>query len=280
MRCDPYSFITGDVKLAPMPQLYYQLLELLENPYSNFKDISNLMSKEPSAVARVLRIANSSLYNCPRQISTITEAIMIIGTQQIKDLILAYNLITLLSNQPSKIDIASFWKHSIACGIAARNIASQRNEPNIEHYYVLGLMHDIGRLLMYQKDSEECNKALEAFNQDKSLLHEAEDEFFGCNHAEVGCALLEQWNLPQKLWEPIKYHHAPDQATLFPDSTAIIHFADIIGQCIEFENADDKRIPPLNPEAWSRIGLSIDQIEPMFDQIKNQCTDAVKIFLH
>ncbi|NIQ04053.1 MAG: HDOD domain-containing protein, partial [Nitrospinaceae bacterium] len=109
----------------------------------------------------------------------------------------------------------AFWYHSIASGLTSRVLAIYRKEPNPERFYVIGLLHDLGRLLLYLNLSQEMKEALLRYERG-GFLYEAERDVLGVDHAEVGGALLKKWKLPPRLVEAVRFHHRPSEAPQYP----------------------------------------------------------------
>lgn len=272
--------ILEQMQLNTLPEVYYRLTDAINNPTSDIADIAALVSEDPALTARLLSIANSAMFNFPSRIDTISQAVTVIGTQQLRDLTLACNLGCLFPGiPPDVINVEQFWRHSIATGICARTIAALRRENNIERFYITGLLHDLGRLVIYSLLPDYATKVLKAAADEDRLLIEIEEEQRVLNHADISALLLEHWQLPQSICEPVKYHHNPSQASNFPEHAATIHLADIIAHAMQLGSSGTDKVAPLNDAAWSRIGLSIEHLETLFERVEQQYEEAVSMFL-
>lgn len=274
------SLVKGAVKLVSLPEVFIHLNEAINNPYNNLSDIAAIISDDTGLAARMLRVANSAMFNFPSPVTTITHAVTIVGTRQLKDLVLAtYAIQAFKDIPPDLVDMKSFWQHSIACGIAARVIASYRREPNIEHFYVLGLLHDIGLLIIYQELPELASTILRKCREQNQILYICEDEELTYTHSHVGQLLLREWKFPGAAQEVVGYHHRPQLAVCYPDEVAIIHVADIIATALQMGEGGEHLVPPLMPEAWERISLPVSLLGDIIKQIDCQYNDAVELFL-
>jgi HD-like signal output (HDOD) protein len=176
---------------------------------------------------------------------------------------------------PSRlIDMRSFWEHSIACGIAARIIAGYKNIQNTERLFVAGLLHDIGRLVLYSTIPIHARTALVNARSTHTLLHEAEHSLMGFDHTEIGECLLKKWRLPVSLENMVKYHHVP-QESKDPLEPAIIHLADIISNALETGSSGERLVPPLDPEAWQCIDVSPNVLAFTIAQMDHQITETM-----
>lgn len=274
------SLVRGAIKVVSLPEVFIRLNEAINNPYSDLSDIADIISDDTGLAARMLRIANSAMFNFPAPVTTITHAVTIIGTRQLRDLVLATYAVKAFKDIPGDlVDMKSFWKHSIACGIAARVIATFRREPNIERFYVLGLLHDIGLLIIYQEIPKLASTILRKCREEGLVLYVSESEALGYHHALVGQMLLKEWRLPEAVQEVVRYHHNPQLAASYPDEAAIIHVADIIATALQMGSGGEHMVPPLVPQAWAHIGLPPSLISDIVKQIDLQYNDAVELFL-
>ncbi len=277
---NPDDLIKEGIKISSPLMVFNQLNEAINDPETSFMDIAEIINKDSSLSLRLLKIANSTFYSFPTKIETITQAITVIGTNQLRDLVLATVVLDSFNGIPERlINMDLFWRHSIACGLAARVIATYRREINVDRFYVRGILHDIGRLILYMEIPKQANKALELSKAEDKLLHDAEYDVMGYDHAAVGGALLRAWKLPENLEESVAFHHAPSKATLYPAEVAIVHFADIVASAMEKGSSGEYFLQPLDAAAWDIIGLPVSIISSITDQVERQFTDAVQMFL-
>ncbi len=187
MTVTPKSLINDSGTVPSLPLIYEEITNTINDPNSSTNSIGDVISKDSGLTARLLRIANSALYNFPSTIDTISQAVIVIGIQQLRDLALGTSVVELFEGiADDLVNMDSFWRHSIACGIAARILATYRREANVERYFVAGVLHDIGRLIIYLKLSEEAREALVRCKGSGELLYKVEKEILGFDHAEVG----------------------------------------------------------------------------------------------
>lgn len=267
-------------RLASPPLIYDRLMTAIQDPRSRSSDIANVLSEDPGLSARVLRVVNSAFFAFPKRIDTVTQAVTVVGTAQIRDLALATSVITAFKDVPRDlVDMLGFWSHSLACGVAARVLAKHLREYNVERYFVAGLIHDVGRLVMYLREGEAVRKALESHAKTELDLHKAEKEVFGFDHAQVGGYLLDSWNLPASFREAVAYHHNPARAQEYPREAATVHIADIIANALELGSGGQSRVPALNEKAWELVGLDSEIIPVILPEVEQQHTTAVQTIM-
>jgi HD-like signal output (HDOD) protein len=277
MDVSPRDLLRGYVEVSSLPTIHIKLEEAINNPKKSMSDIAKVIREDPGLTARLLRIVNSAFYNFPSKVETISQAVTIVGTQQLSALALATSVMNMFKGiKTNLVSMELFWKHSIACGLAARVLATMRRDNNAERFFVAGMLHDIGRLILYTKLTDKSQEILETASKKPQILYEAERDALGFTHAVVGGLLLQTWKLPTSLEEIVMYHHNPSLATRFPVETAIVHLADIIVHSMRLGTSGETFIPPLDPAAWEKLGLHPSVLASVEEQIDRQYQDSVR----
>ena len=178
------------------------------------------------------------------------------------------------------LDMESFWQHSIAAGLAARTLAALSGEYNVERFFVAGLLHDIGRLILCVRAPEKTKEILETAAKSERPLYVVEQEILGFDHAEVGGKLLLNWNLPERLAESIKCHHQTSKARTHVEEAAVVNLADGIAYSMEIGGSGESFLPPLEPKSWEHVGLPESLYLPMVkEKVDLQFEDVAGILL-
>jgi len=277
MDISPRDLLRGYVEVSSLPTIHLRLEEAINNPKKSMSDIAKVIREDPGLTARLLRIVNSAFYNFPSKVETISQAVTIVGTQQLSALALATSVMHMFKGiQSTLVSMDSFWRHSIACGLAARVLATMRRDTNAERFFVAGMLHDIGRLILYTKLTDKSQAILENARQRPQLLYESEREALGFTHAVVGGLLLQNWKLPTSLEEIVMYHHNPTSATRFPVETAIVHLADIIVHSMRLGTSGESYIPPIDPTAWEKLNLHPSALTSVEEQVDRQYQDSLR----
>ena len=263
-----------------LPQTFHRLQEVVQNPDSSLSDIGEVLMADQALSARILQLANSSFYGFPSRIETISHAVTMIGAEQMVALVQGTCVASIFTNVPRElVNMELFWKHSIACGVTARIIAARRREPNTERFFLLGLLHDIGRLVIFQHLPKESASAIALAGSQHQLLHSAETAILGFDHATVGYDLLRTWKLPPRLCEPIKMHHAYNTSSLYPVETAILHTADVVVNAMRCGTSGERYVPPLHAPHWELAGLTAEMIPPLEKEIHRQLDEVTRTIL-
>jgi two-component system, cell cycle response regulator len=198
--------------LPSLPAIAVQVLDLVQRPSIDISEVAQIISKDPALSGKILRTVNSSFYGRSHAIATISQALVILGMQSAKTLVLTFSLATTLAKNTGKgFQHLSYWKRSIYSATAARIIAAKVNLVQQEEAFLAALLADIGMLVLESvltgQYGDICSKA----SNHQELL-KAETEVLHTTHAEVGVALAEIWKLPPVLTAPIGFSHNPEGA--------------------------------------------------------------------
>ena len=265
--------------LPEIPSVVFELNEVIANPMSSAEHIAEVVNRSPSLTALLLKIVNSSFYGFPSKIDKVSHAVTLIGTREISGLALGISILSIFKNIPKDIiDMYSFLKHSLACGILSRVLAAHLNSNQTEQLFVSGLLHDLGRLILYIHFPKESHDIITRSRNRSKLLFKEETDYLGCDHAEVGKQLMLQWKLPVILENNVCYHHYPSEAQQ-PVPAAIVHLADIIVNSLGVGSSGEKFVPPLDSAAWESLELRISSFEKVIGQAMHQFK-ALETILH
>ena len=276
-KYDPKKILRNKIKLPSLPIIFHQINEAINDPKCSATHIANIISKDQSMSARLLQLVNSAFYNFPSKIDTISRAVAIIGTKQLSTLSLGTCALAVFKDVPSDlVDMKSFWRHSIAAGIIARILASYKSNSMTERFFVGGLLHDIGRLVLFMSIPEIAKEAVLKTKETGCMLHQAETDLIGFDHSKMGGILLKEWKLPLSLEKIVRFHHIKHESQIQLD-TAVAHIADIMAIALEVGNSGEHNVPPLVPKAWAELGLSTGIIAATVDQAEHHINETVQI---
>ncbi|MBI3417506.1 MAG: HDOD domain-containing protein [Verrucomicrobia bacterium] len=266
--------------IGTLPALYHELNAALNDPRSSLDRFGEIIETDAGLATRLLRIANSPFYGFPTRIETISEALTLIGMQQIRDLIAVTFAIEHFHQIPATLfDLELFWQHSLACGISARVLAVYRRDANPERFFLAGLLHDIGRLVMCLRVPEQLPVVFARRAETDRTLTEAETEVLGVNHAEIGSVLLERWLFAPAVVDTVRWHHAPHAAARYPLEASMIHVADILAHSLELGFSGEPLPPTLEMDAWNRLNLGPASLRTVVKEVDRQFDDALSLFI-
>ena len=253
---------------------------VLNDANSTLSNLGEVIEKDPDLAARLLKLGNSAFFCFSHRLETVSEAISLIGIQQVLDLITASNVIDAFEGiSPEHVNMESFWKHSLACGIGARCLAVAGQLPAPEKFFVAGLLHDLGRLVLFSQAPKQATEIFARYQSRRMLLRDAEREVLGFDHAQIGEELLRGWQYPANLVHAVAYHHSPMSAGFFQLESSVVHLADYLVHAMQMGNPGERFVPPLSTPAWERVGLTTDVLASVMDSIDEQIAAVEESFL-
>jgi putative nucleotidyltransferase with HDIG domain len=236
------------INLPTLPTVVAKMVELIDDPKSSARSLSRIVKTDQVLTTRILKLANSAYYGFPNPICSINLAIVVLGFETIKNLGLSVAVISRFARAfkgEEILDYTRFWEHAVGVAIATRMLARMHGFRASENEaFVAGLIHDIGKVILSQYQTENYSDCLRAVVREKILLVRAEETVFGVNHAEIGGWLAKRWNLPEILVEAIRLHHVPLTAKIRPELPALVHFGDILARAARIGSGGDPLIPP------------------------------------
>lgn len=274
------ELVNGIIKLVSLPHVCIRVnLMVGDQSFSN-NDIGDVISQDASLTVRLLKVANSSFYGYQSKIETVSRAVTIIGSHELSNLVLAVSAVRTFSNIPIDLaNMASFWRHSMFCGIAARLIAARCNVLHTERLFVSGLLHDIGQLILFHKLPDLSRQMLRRIELTDEQSHVVEENFLEFNHGDVGAELMKLWELPTTLQNSIKYHHCPSKAEADDLEASILHLANAITHIAEMEHLKDVYIDRIDPYAWKRTKLDKEIIDEIIDEAHPLLFDGLALIM-
>ena len=272
---DPQKIIERIDDLPTLPRTVLKITELVNDPKSSAKDLARVITDDQVLTARLLKLVNSSFYGFPQRISTVTGAIVLLGFDAIRNLLLTTSVFDLFANRNRKMkqDQERFWDHSLGCAVGAKVIGNYLRHDKIEELFVSGLLHDIGKIVEMMFLPDEFSRVAAAIKKENILMTTAENKVLGYNHAEIGKLLAEQWNLPVRLVQVIAHHHQPYNAGSFAMEAAIVHLADIFCRALNMGYGGDHKIPPLDTQAWELLKINSSAIDPIMGTMHREYRD-------
>lgn len=271
---NPRELVEMTANIVTLPDIYFRISRLIDDPACTSAKLAEVIAYDPGLTVRVLKLANSVYYGRTQQVETVAQAVTLIGTSDLRHLVLATSTVQALRNLTSAImDMDAFWQHSVCCALAARALAMHCQPQHCERSFVTGLLHDVGQLLIGYQMPEVAMTLMGRLAETGSERYLLEQEELGYNHADVGAELLKSWELPASLWEPIECHHAPLRATLFPVDTALVHIGNALANSLNLEAStfDPAEVARrMDGRAWAVCGQNPDILEEVAATVCDQ----------
>lgn len=260
--------------LPTVPVIATQLLEIISEDKASVKQLLPIIENDPSLAIKILRVANSAYYGLFKNIDSLQQAVVLIGLSDLYNLVLGFSVIKSFSQHMENstwLDWNYFWGHSVAVGSIAQLIKTEFRLPMIGNPYALGLLHDIGKLVLFQIARPEFMEALKIQEERKISAVEAEMEVMGMDHAMAGAILAERWHLPESVIEAMANHHnsTPEESE-YHGIIALITVADFLSHRMKkgFLNHFAEATQVVM-DAWNRLrahypqlgALTLEQLE-------------------
>ncbi|HYD80819.1 MAG TPA: HDOD domain-containing protein [Paucimonas sp.] len=250
--------LIGQVDQLPaLPEIVTDLLRNIDREDLDISVLARKIAHDQTLTAKTLRFANSSYYGAKGKVTTIQQAITLLGMTTMRQLITAAALaVSFPDNQCKGFDFKAFWRHSMATAVCAQSMARHLHL-NQDFAFTAGLLHDIGRLVLVTRFPAEYEQAMAWRARNDAYVIEAERAVLGIDHVQAGHALAVRWHFPEVIDHAILGHHKPDPigrgsiASLINVANAIVHALDLAGE-------EDDVVPPVALGAWYDVGLDAD----------------------
>jgi HD-like signal output (HDOD) protein len=195
---------------------------------------------------------------------------VLLGFSTVKNIVLTATIMDIFKmNINSKFNMQDMWKHSLGCGAAAQCLARALGAELKEECFIAGLVHDIGKAIMFQLMPDDFTRVIECADKTKNLFYDSECKLLGINHQDIGGILIELWHLPTPILNAVSCHHNPPvQLTDEYKIAAIVHCADILVRALGYGNGGDNKIPRINDNVWNNMALDNIDLPQLFDSIE------------
>lgn len=264
----------GKIEIPALPELYMRLRDIINSPTGNAFKIAALLANEPALSMKILRTVNSPIFALRQPASKVEQAVSLLGMTEVANIVLSATLLRSFPAMPGHrhLDLRRFWEHSIGTATLARilgNFAHRINRLPVDDTFVAGLIHDIGKLMLYQNFPEEFVRALDMCKDDRITLLKAETGIFGFSHQDIGALVADQWDFGRHMVKSLELHNSPDDMDTGDDSfpfVAIVHVADVLAHCLRFGDSGDPFIPVFSGRAFDALGIDLKTIPLILEQ--------------
>lgn len=279
-------------QIPTLPIVSQQVMLVLEDKNVSIKKISDLIEKDQALAVKILKVANSAFYATLSKVSTIDHALVILGLQEVKGILLAFSIHNFFSQtQFNGFGRERFWKHSMICSQIAKYLAQHFKVQKDETLFLSGLIHDMGKIVFDQYFHEEFLKIIDDVSTNNTGFSKAEKEILGITHYQVAAKLLQKWNFPEKVIMHVFYHHAPWHDKNYVSGSIIIYLANLFTKLVGYPCHPSEEKVDLLQFAHSKVmdfivqngfDLDYDKIERMANQIREfislEAQNALSLF--
>jgi putative nucleotidyltransferase with HDIG domain len=248
--------------LPTLPPVVKKLTTMVESPDVTAKDVGKLISSDQVLSAKVLKLVNSSFYGLSGKVSSISHAVILLGFNVIKGVVLSASVFDIMERS-----MVGLWEHSLGTAIISGTISRGLGLSEPEETSTAALLHDIGKVLVRVSLSEDYDRIVRIAREQGRSFREAELEVLGVDHADIGSWLSREWGLPRQLIVPITFHHDPDNAPGLQDRVAVVHIADSLARAFGVGNGTDGWVCRISESAWTRLGMPGLDLKALMRQI-------------
>ncbi len=276
------KILTTIEEIPTLPTVYNALSDLMANPRATIEMAAKVISYDQAATIKILRVANSALFGFRGRVDNITQAIQRLGFNEIRHIVFTLSVINFFSKPKrfSSFRPTELWAHAIGVGITSRLIAKKIGAVNIENYFIAGILHDIGKLILFEVSSRDYSKALRLAEERGCSIAATEKEIFGMNHMEAGGLFAQKWNLPEQIILSIK-HHDNGMVDATPDFfCSTVHLANVFIRLINIGFPGDSLSPEPNKQAVKILQLPKDSFTEIEPELWNSYNETVQMLLH
>lgn len=269
--------VRAKIKLPSLPGIFSRIVTLMGDSKSSSQDFANVIMLDPTLSANLLKLVNSAFYGFRHKIDTISDAVSILGTKELYAFVLSMSVMKAFKEIPKDlVDLSSFWMHSIACGIVSRIIAEEKHFPETERFFIAGLLHDIGRLIIYKQFPAHASDAFFRSASSSEPLFKSEYKIFNYDHAKLGGAVLKYWKLSNVLVEMVMYHHVPEKAHNKRE-VYVVQLADFLVNAMKLGSSGERLVPPISSNLIDFLDVPASFLEVLFDKTDAQIIDVMDV---
>lgn len=241
--------------LPSLPAVVIELLATMDQEDVDIHALGARIALDQSLTAKTLRLANSSFYGVPSTVTSIVQAISVLGFRSIRTLVTACAVTgSFPANACADFNFQAFWCHSVATGVCAQLLA-RRLKVNPDSAFTAGLLHDIGALVLATRFPSQYAQMLTYRAEHDCSIAEAEQAVFGLDHALVGSTLAGYWKFPQAMQSAVAHHHLDADAATAP-LDLVVHAANTLAHALDLSGVEDDLVPPLSAYVWQVLALS------------------------
>jgi len=263
-----YDQIVSLNRLPTLPLIASELVQITREDSLSINQIMPIVEKDPPFAMMVLKLANSAYYGINREVESLHHALVVIGLKELSQLAVGFSVLRVIApkDDTGLISWEKLWEHSAAVGHVAQ-LLQDKLKINFESSpYALGLLHDVGKIVLYQLEPEKYRECLSYAAQERCMSYEAESQILGIDHSTVGGWIAEKWQLPPQLVSAISQHHNPEQNDdgELKIASALIHLSDLVcnAQQLNF-GTEFIQVIPKDATCWTIL----KEVSPSMDDL-------------
>ncbi len=241
-------------QIPTLPIISSELQNILYNSEEiSISKVGRIIELDPSLATKILKIVNSSFYGMLNKIATIEHAMVILGINEVRNIILAFSIQNFFVKKHKGFKAKRFWEHSVVCSQIAKLLSKHFNVVDDGTFFISGLIHDLGKLVIEQYLPDEFSKIIEHISRNNTTFASAEKEIIGVTHYQIAAKLLQQWHFPKKVTMQVFYHHAPWHDKNFTQGSIILYLSNIFTKTAGFTCFEDEKQIHINTAVSASI---------------------------
>ena len=263
----------ADIRDLPtLPAVFMRIMRMMQSKDTSVREISRVVEADQSIAMKILRLINSSFYGLSRSVYSVQQAIVLLGANTLKNILITASVFQALSRKSQKAGLnrEAFWQHTMECGMIARCLDDKINCGREEEGFICGIIHDIGKVVLDQYFHDQLLSVLNKTRKEGISFYQAERELLGITHAEIGSRLAELWYLPDNLVEVIAQHHDFRPDGDYARQAALIQISDMLVYHHAAQRGKSSLIPEVDPLCWHTLDLDPRQLEGWNDDIRSE----------
>jgi len=268
-RTEIRNLIRDTKSLPTLPGIIARLGSLADNDKVSSQEMARVVSADQVLSAKVLRLVNSAFYGFPGRVSTVSNALILLGVNVVKSLAITSSIFEIMEK-----NVVGLWEHSMGVAVAANTISKALKLPDAEETATAALLHDIGKVIVKIKLQQDFSQLSALVDGKGYTMQEAEQNLLETDHAEIGGWLARSWLLPEKLIEPVAFHHQVEKSSAHRTKTAVVHLADVLIKASGFGFSGDRLVPQIQPVAWNKLGMTDALLETIIVEIEDKLVDV------
>ncbi|MCC8190500.1 MAG: HDOD domain-containing protein [Planctomycetes bacterium] len=267
-------------ELPTLPVVVGKITSQIANPSTNAADIGKLIEQDQALTSKVLKLVNSAYYGFPKQIKSIQHAVVILGFNKVKTIIITATVFGAFKGRKSgRLHLQRFWQHSLGCAISSKVAAEIIGMTHLgEDAFIGGLLHDIGKVVMDQFQPGIYGPIVKYAVDKGILLVEAEKEVMGFTHAKIGEWMMEKWRLPPTIVHMVSDHHSPNNTSERRELITSVHLGDIFTRALGVGSGGDARMPEIDPAVANNHSLDREFFDAALGKIVHEVQKAEDFF--
>lgn len=255
--------------LPTLPHVLDEVTKLIENPDTSSEAIAKVISTDQVLSAKVLKMVNSPIYGFPGRISSIQHALVLLGFNVIRGIIISTSVFDMMVQA-----MKGLWEHSLGCATACNIIARRAGFEDPEEYAVAGLLHDLGKVVTAAQLPDLHKQIIDNVAAKELTYFQSEKDILGFGHDRINAWVGKHWGLPPNIRESMTRHHAPQLAEFYKPMSCVVHIGDFLVRLFEFGNSGDDQTAYLRPEALIELKFKMSDLDKVMDEMAEQLLEV------